>query len=105
MSQPRTGFEQVNGIRLAYRHWTGPANAPQPAVVLLHGVLQTGEGMRHLAEQLSLDREVLVPDLRGRGESDRPDGGYDPPTMADDVAGLIDRLAIERGRLQEPLSV
>ena len=72
MSQPRTGFEQVNGVRLAYRHWTGPSNAQHPPVVLLHGVLQTGEGMRHLAEQLSLDREVLVPDLRGRGDSDRP---------------------------------
>src|SRR5918993_5685399 len=95
MSQPRTGFEHVNGVRLAYRHWTGPANAQQPPVVLLHGVLQTGEGMRHLAEQLSLDRGVLVPDLRGRGDSDRPDGGYDPPTMADDVAGLIARLGIE----------
>jgi pimeloyl-ACP methyl ester carboxylesterase len=55
--------------------------------------------MRHLAEQLSLDREVLVPDLRGRGDSDRPDEGYDPPTMADDVAGLIDRLGIERPAL------
>jgi pimeloyl-ACP methyl ester carboxylesterase len=99
MSQPRTGSEQVNGIRLAYRHWTGPANAQQPPVVLLHGVLQTGEGMRHLAEQLSLDREVLVPDLRGRGDSDRPDEGYDPPTMADDVARLIDLLGIERPAL------
>jgi pimeloyl-ACP methyl ester carboxylesterase len=99
MSQPRTGFEQVNGIRLAYRHWTGPAGPQHPPVVLLHGVLQTGEGMRHLAEQLSLDREVLVPDLRGRGDSDRPDGGYDPSTMADDVAGLIDRLGIERPAL------
>jgi len=99
MSQPRTGFEHVNGIRLAYRHWPGPSNLEHPPVVLLHGVLQTGEGMRHLAEQLALDREVLVPDLRGRGDSDRPDGGYDPPTMSDDVAGLIDRLGIERPAL------
>jgi pimeloyl-ACP methyl ester carboxylesterase len=55
--------------------------------------------MRHLAEQLSLDREVLVPDLRGRGDSDRPEGGYEPSTMADDVAELIDRLGIERPAL------
>jgi pimeloyl-ACP methyl ester carboxylesterase len=99
MSQPRTGFAEIDGVRLAYRHWTGPADAEHPPVVLLHGVLQTGEGMRHLAEQLSLDREVLVPDLRGRGESDRPDGRYDPPTMADDVGDLIDRLGNERSAL------
>jgi len=99
MSQPRIDFEQVNEVRLAYRHWTGPLNAQHPPVILLHGVLQSGEGMRHLAEQLSLDREVLVPDLRGRGDSDRPEGGYDPATMADDVAGLIDRLGIQRPAL------
>jgi pimeloyl-ACP methyl ester carboxylesterase len=99
MSQPRTGIEDVNGVRLAYRHWTGPAYAQHPPVILLHGVLQSGEGMRHLAEQLSLDREVLVPDLRGRGDSDRPQDGYDPATMAGDVAGLIDRLGIERPAL------
>lgn len=99
MSDLHSGFAEIDGVRLAYRHWTGPADAEHPPVVLLHGVLQTGEGMRHLAEQLSLDREVLVPDLRGRGESDRPDGRYDPPAMADDVAGLIDRLGIERPAL------
>lgn len=99
MSQSRDDFEYVNGVRLAYRHWTGPANAKPPPVILLHGVLQSGEGMRHLAEQLSLDREVLVPDLRGRGKSDRPEDGYDPATMADDVAELIDRLGIERPAL------
>ena len=99
MSQPRTGIEDVNGVRLAYRHWTGPSHAQHPPVILLHGVLQSGEGMRHLAEQLSLDREVLVPDLRGRGNSDRPQDGYDPATMAGDVAGLIDRLGIERPAL------
>jgi pimeloyl-ACP methyl ester carboxylesterase len=99
MSQPRTGIQDVNGVRLAYRHWTGPSHAQHPPVILLHGVLQSGEGMRHLAEQLSLDREVLVPDLRGRGDSDRPQDGYDPATMAGDVAGLIDRLGIERPAL------
>src|SRR5215218_546596 len=99
MSQPRTGFEQVNGVRLAYRHWPGQYAAQHPPVILLHGVLQSGEGMRHLAEQLSLDREVLVPDLRGRGDSDRPQGRYDPLTMADDVGELIDRLGVERPAL------
>jgi pimeloyl-ACP methyl ester carboxylesterase len=99
MTQPRSGYEHVNGIRLAYRHWPAPAAAQSPAVVLLHGVLQTGDGMRHLAERLSSDREVLVPDLRGRGDSDRPAGGYDPATMAADVASLIERLEIERPAL------
>lgn len=99
MSEPRSGTEQVNGITLAYRHWGAAPAAHTPPVVLLHGVLQTGEGMRHLAEQLAHDREVLVPDLRGRGESEQPVAGYDPPTMADDVAALLDRLGMERPAL------
>lgn len=95
MSQPGVNIEQVNGIALAYRRWLSGASRPS-GVVLLHGVLQTGDGMRHLAETLALDREVLAPDLRGRGESEQPPDGYDPATMADDVAALIARLGIDR---------
>jgi pimeloyl-ACP methyl ester carboxylesterase len=96
MSEPRTGVERVNGVALAYRHWPEPRQSHRPSVVLLHGVLQTGAGMGHLAEHLAQDREVLVPDLRGRGDSEQPLNGYDAGTMADDVAGLIERLGVER---------
>ncbi|MDQ3225022.1 MAG: alpha/beta hydrolase, partial [Chloroflexota bacterium] len=99
MSEPQTGVEQVNGIAVAFRHWQAKPGSHHPPVVLLHGVMQTGDGMRHLAEQLANEREVLVPDLRGRGESEQPADGYDPATMAGDVAALIDRLGIERPAL------
>ena len=36
MSQFRTDFEHVNGVRLAYRHWTGPSHDQHPPVILLH---------------------------------------------------------------------
>lgn len=90
------GEARVNGIRLAYRLWPGPDMPSHPPVVLLHGLLQTGEGMAHLAAHLARRGPVLVPDLRGRGRSDQPADGYDPGTMADDVAALLDVLAIER---------
>ncbi len=96
MSEPRSGNELINGVSLAYRHWPAPRRSHRPSVVLLHGLLQTGAGMRHLAEHLAMDREVLVPDLRGRGESEQPADGYDPATMADDVAELIERVGIDR---------
>jgi pimeloyl-ACP methyl ester carboxylesterase len=92
MTQPRVATAEANGVTLAYRHWDSPSRALHPPTVLLHGVLQTGEGMAHLAEALSQKGEVLVPDLRGRGQSEQPAGGYDPRTMADDVAGLLDSL-------------
>jgi pimeloyl-ACP methyl ester carboxylesterase len=99
MSEPRTGFERVNGVTLAYRHWPAPSRSHRPPTVLLHGVLQTSAGMGHLAEDLALDREVLVPDLRGRGDSEQPPDGYDPATMAGDVAALIDVLGLARPAL------
>jgi pimeloyl-ACP methyl ester carboxylesterase len=96
MSSEVAGVERVNGVGIAYCRWSAPRAPVHPPVVLLHGVLQSSEGMRHLADLLADCGEVLVPDLRGRGKSDRPADGYDPGTMADDVAALIERLGIEQ---------
>lgn len=95
MSEPRVSSVRVNGIDLAYRHWQAPPQAIYPPMVLLHGTLQTGEGMRHLAEKLSQHGEVVVPDLRGRGATSQPLEGYDPASMAEDVGALIDHLGVE----------
>lgn len=93
MTDSQNSTAEVNGISMAYRLWPASRRALHPPVVLLHGVLQTGEGMRHLADALAQHGDVLVPDLRGRGESEQPADGYDPGTMAEDVAGLLDRLS------------
>jgi pimeloyl-ACP methyl ester carboxylesterase len=52
--------------------------------------------MANLAAHLARRGPVIVPDLRGRGESDQPEDGYDPGTMAADVAALIEALALDR---------
>lgn len=95
-SSPAGGVAEVNGIRMAYRVWRGPRRVSHPPVVLLHGLLQSGEGMTNLAAHLARRGPVLVPDLRGRGGTDQPDGGYDSATMADDVAALIRTLDFGR---------
>ncbi len=38
--------------------------------------------------------EVIAPDLRGVGGSSRPSAGYDPHTLADDLAGLLAALGV-----------
>lgn len=93
MSEPRVRSTRVNAIDMVFRHWPAPAGAAHPPAILLHGTLQTGDGMRHLAEKLALDGEVIVPDLRGRGETSQPDGGYDPDTMGSDVGELIEQIS------------
>ena len=47
-------------------------------------------------DHFAVSHEVVALDLRGCGQSDRPDGGYDIPTQTDDVAWLIGELALER---------
>jgi pimeloyl-ACP methyl ester carboxylesterase len=91
-----SGRASTNGIEIAYRLWPAKRRVECAPTVLLHGVLQTGEGMRHLAEQLSWSGDVLAPDLRGRGESSRPESGYEPAAMASDVARLLGDIGWER---------
>jgi pimeloyl-ACP methyl ester carboxylesterase len=67
-----------------------------PAVILLHGFGETGDMWAPLAAELVRDHFVIVPDLRGLGLSSRPPGGYDKKTQAEDVAGVLDSLKIDK---------
>lgn len=86
----------VGDLRMSVLDWMGPEQPVNPPIVILHGALQTAEGMANLASHLARRGRVVVPDLRGRGETAQPPDGYDPSTMAADVAGLIAQLGIER---------
>jgi pimeloyl-ACP methyl ester carboxylesterase len=70
-----------------------------PAVVLLHGYGETGDMWQPLAEKLAKDHTVIVPDLRGMGQSARPAAGYDKKTQGHDIAGVLDALKIDRADL------
>ena len=67
-----------------------------PAVLLLHGYGETGDMWAPLAAQLVRDHAVIVSDLRGLGLSSRPAGGYDKKTQAQDMAGVLDSLKIDK---------
>src|SRR4029077_19206758 len=84
----------TNGTKLYVR-----VGGSGPAVLLLHGYGETGDMWVPLADSLAHDRTVVVPDLRGMGLSAKPASGYDKKTQANDVAGILDALKIERGAL------
>jgi haloacetate dehalogenase len=67
-----------------------------PPVVLLHGFPQTHEMWRDVARELASEHTVICPDLRGYGDSDKPDSGYDKRTMAADVVALAAALGHDR---------
>ena len=66
-----------------------------PAVVLLHGFGDTGDMWAPIAIKLAADHTVIVPDLRGMGQSDHPDGGYTKKNQAADIAGVMDALHVK----------
>lgn len=82
------GRESVpNGVRLHY-----VTAGSGPALVLLHGVPKTWYYWHRIIPLLTQNFTVIAPDVRGFGDSFRPDGGYDMETIAEDVAQLLTAL-------------
>ncbi|MGY5051626.1 alpha/beta fold hydrolase [Streptomyces sp. 900105755] len=63
-----------------------------PVLVLLHGWPQTSRAWARVMPDLAQRHTVVVPDLRGTGGSDRPDGGYAKTNQADDIRGILTAL-------------
>jgi 3-oxoadipate enol-lactonase len=63
--------------------------------VLLHGLGGAGRAVwKYQAEELAQDFQVVVPDLRGAGESPKPPGPYSLQDFVDDLRGLVERLGL-----------
>src|SRR6476619_5918957 len=84
-------FASVNGVRLHYL----TAGKGEP-VILLHGYAENSHMWRPLMVELAKTRLVIVPDLRGFGQSSKPNGGYDKKTMAQDIHALAKSLGYQR---------
>jgi pimeloyl-ACP methyl ester carboxylesterase len=69
-------------------------------LVLLHGWPGFWYDWRHVIPRLQFDASLIAPDLRGFGDSDKPDlppsEGYTPEALADDVLALMDHVGFER---------
>ena len=86
----RDGF-QMDGVRLHYL----VAGKGEP-VILLHGYAQNSRMWRPLIAELAKTRLVIAPDLRGFGQSSKPETGYDKKTMAQDIHALAVSLGFKR---------
>ena len=84
-------FADVNGIKMHYL----AAGTGEP-IILLHGYAQTSHMWRPLMAELAKTHRVIAPDLRGFGDSAKPDGGYDKKTMAQDIHALAASLGFKR---------
>lgn len=85
---------RVNGITLACE-----TRGDGPPLVLIAGVGYGAWFWHKIVPALSARFRVITFDNRGAGASDKPPGPYTIAEMADDTAGLLDALRIERASI------
>ena len=95
-----THTAQRDGVTLFARQG-GPSDSGRPPLLLVHGHPQTMAMWHHVAPVLAQTRRVVLMDLRGYGDSDRPPAGersaaYAKREMALDAVALMQSLGHER---------
>lgn len=89
---------ELHGVPIHLRLDAGPRDG-RPPLVLLHGFPQTHVMWRRVAQALRKDFYLVLPDLRGYGDSGKPVGAPDHSTyakrsMAADMEALMEHLGI-----------
>jgi len=87
---------RVNDVELYYE-LHGPKDAD--VLVLSNGILMSTASWAFQTPVLSKHYRLLLYDCRGMWQSDHPPGPYSMEMHADDLAGLLDGLGIERAHV------
>ena len=87
----------VNSVSLAVVEWPGPVKGP--AIVCVHGLTANHTCWASVADLLSPAYRLIAYDLRGRGESDKPDKGYSLALHNEDLEGLLDHFGLRKAVL------
>ncbi|OLC11886.1 MAG: hypothetical protein AUH29_18190 [Candidatus Rokubacteria bacterium 13_1_40CM_69_27] len=82
----------TNGIGLAAKLWPGSG----PTIVAVHGLTANHTCWYPLADMVTPEFRLVAYDLRGRGDSDKPDRGYSLAEHARDLVGLLDHFGLGR---------
>jgi pimeloyl-ACP methyl ester carboxylesterase len=93
MSWGEYRHQSDDGLNLYARVFPGPSVAA-PVVVCLHGLLRNSRDFEDLAPHLATRYRVIVPDIRGRGLSDRDanSANYQIPVYVRDLLQLFTGL-------------
>lgn len=86
-------FADTGTVRLHYEEF-GTGNE---VLVFVHGYSGAWIRYKPVIDRLPLDRfRIIAIDLRGAGESDKPDSGYQMSDFSDDIAGLARTLGLPK---------
>lgn len=84
----------LKDVSLAVAEWSGPATGR--AVVCIHGLTANHTCWASVADVLSPAHRLIAYDLRGRGESGKPEHGYSLAHHNEDLLGLLDHFELEK---------
>jgi len=87
-------FAEINGIKICYE-----VKGEGEPLILVHGFGADKEVWIAQFEPLAKHFKVIRFDNRGAGKSDRPDEPYTMEMFADDTAGLMDHLEIDKAHV------
>ncbi len=93
-------WTSADDLTLHYRDYAGPgeAAADRPPLICMHGLTRNARDFAALAEHLSSNWRVIVPEMRGRGMSDyaKDSSTYNPMVYVGDVLALLADQGIDR---------
>jgi pimeloyl-ACP methyl ester carboxylesterase len=92
-------YVQLQDIQLSYRIYGRKRNPADLPLLLIAGLGFATWSWFKQAPVLATQRQVIVFDNRGSGQSEKPRRSYSVATLADDAAGLLDRLGVERAHV------
>jgi len=89
-------WESADGLKLHFRDY--PGRSDRPPLLCLHGLTRNARDFEQLAQRYAGEWRVIVPEMRGRGESDyaKDTSTYLPPVYVGDVFKLLADEGIHR---------
>jgi len=87
-------FAKINGLKLSYQFY-----GKGFPIIFIHGYGAKKEIWKTQVADISKKFQTITFDLRGTGESDRPNIPYTMKMLAEDVKGLMDFIGIEKVHL------
>lgn len=90
-------WQTADGLTLRFREYGIPG--ARPPVICLHGLTRNARDFEDLAPHIAAQGwHVLVPSMRGRGDSDYAESSesYALPVYVEDLLALLDQEGIER---------
>jgi pimeloyl-ACP methyl ester carboxylesterase len=92
VSPVRDEYIIAGDLTFHYVQW-GEQGSP---IICPHGLTANAYCFQALADELSSTHRVFAYDLRGRGDSDKPESGYSLSIHTSDLADIIEALELER---------